>query len=239
MNKRATFLTITFLIGLVVAGDAMYHLYRNRKLADNAVPVTATVMYLDSRISNTRGTILKHHRAYGSEDTCYETVLYETKEGERIVWQPRFATSMPDWLRTHDVSEVWTAPILYDADDPHYWEFDTTMAMFVNWFALLVGGMALMSLPFGPYDAVMRRLRETDEERETAVATVRKELSAPPKSGEARETPRAREDETEQHVEFEHEDRIYAPAFAQTATEIESDRDDGFEDAEDPFATMR
>lgn len=191
MNTRATVLTTTFLLGLAAGGYAMYHLYRNWKLTENSERTTATVMYLDTPLRRIRGEIRDYHRVGGYDEDCYKTVVFYTRGGERVVWQSAISVDVPDWLRGLDPSEDRAASILYDPNDPQYWEFDKPMAMFVNWFALLIGGMALMSLSFGPYDAVMRRLRETNGERESTLAPIRRRLFAPNKQGKTPETPTA------------------------------------------------
>ncbi|MCA9255618.1 MAG: hypothetical protein KDA33_08260, partial [Phycisphaerales bacterium] len=178
MNTRTSVLTTTFLVGLACAGYAFYHLYNNWKLTDNGVRTTASVFYLDTRIDRIRASSFRHYRVDDYSDQCFKTVVYHTKGGERIVWQSRVSTDLPDWMRGDDVYEERAATILYSPEDPYYWEFEKPLSLFVNWFVLLLGGLGLMSLSFGPYDAVMRRLRDSDEDRERALASIREELYA-------------------------------------------------------------
>lgn len=265
MNTRSSVLTTTFLIGLACAGYAFYHLYGNWKLVDNGVRTTASVFYLDMRLDRIHSSSFKYYRVDDYSDECFKTVVYHTKGGERIIWQSRISTDLPDWLRGEHVYEERAASILYDPENPHYWEFEKTMALFVNWFVLLLAGMALMSLSFGPYDAVMRRLRDSDEDRQAALTSIREELYAPiPPTGKRasaepekpqpcdtiiRTSPVAID--ADAHVPMTHEDAADS-SFAQEDhkdefafarhTEMpdgDDDRHDGFGSAEDPFAGMR
>ncbi|HPF39786.1 MAG TPA: hypothetical protein P5081_17755 [Phycisphaerae bacterium] len=176
MNTRTSVLTTTFLVGLACAGYAFYHLYHNWKLTENGVRTTASVFYLDMRVDRIRASSFKHYRVDDYSDECFKTVVYYTKGGERIIWQSRVSTDLPDWLRGDHVYEERAATILYSPEDPYYWEFEKPLTLFVNWFVLLLAGLGLMSLSFGPYDAVMRRLRDSDEDRERALASIREEL---------------------------------------------------------------
>ncbi len=263
MRSRGSVLAITYTVGMLCAGWAFYHLYRNWKLSDNAVRTTATVMYLDTRVDRIRGEISKYHRVTEYSDECFKTVVYHTKGGEKIVWQSRVSVDMPDWMRPHSVYEEHAASILYDPEDPHYWEYDKVMSMFVNWFMLMLAGFGLMSLWFGPYDAIMKRLRETDEEREERLAPIRRDLYAPietAKKPEVSKTPDIPEtmlrsappgvDEDapvpmldDDVDEMPAADRELSEATAYTQYEQSSfDRDsgaDGFDNTTDPFATMR
>lgn len=262
MSSRSSILTTTFLVGLACAGYAFYHLYGNWRLVDNGVRTTANVFYLDMSLDRIGAADYKYYRVDDYSDECFKTVVYYTKGGERIVWQSRISTDMPDWMRGDDVYEERAATILYNPQDPYFWEFEKPMSLFVNWFVLLLAGLGLMSLSFGPYDAVMRRLRDSDEDREAVLEEIREELYAPlpPKTKSDSPAPQLPETRVRSappgvdvdmpvpmmHGEcddssFAEGDAVDEPAFAGhrgPTDEIDPDRD-AFGAAEDPFADMR
>ncbi|MCB9853461.1 MAG: hypothetical protein H6819_10230 [Phycisphaerales bacterium] len=255
-------MTTTFFVGLACAGFAFYHLYGNWKLVDNGVRTTANVFYLDLSLARIGTSDFKYYRVDDYSDECFKTVVYYTKGGERIVWQSRISTDLPDWMRGDDVYEERAATILYSPVDPYFWEFDRPMSLFVNWFVLLLAGLGLMSLSFGPYDAIMRRLRDSDDEREAVLDEIREELYAPlpPKGRSETPTPQAPETRVRSappgvdieapvpmmraesdESSFDEGSDFNEPAFAvhrQEEDEGEPDRD-AFGTAEDPFADMR
>jgi hypothetical protein len=264
MRARASVLATTFLVGLLASGWAFYHLYRNWKLTDNAVRTTATVMYLDTPLYHIRGPISSWHRVNEYSDDCYETVVFQTKGGDEIVWQSSISVDMPDWFRGQSVYEEHAATILYDPADPDYWEYDKVMSMFVNWFALLLGGLALMSLSFGPYDLIMNLLRESDTERLEKLAPIREELYAPiepqnrPDRNEEKTTgpetvfrtapagvdenePMAFGDPAADAPSYPDYNPSGEPAYAKYGTTTFEDNStaDGFDNDEDPFSEMR
>lgn len=243
MNTRKSVLTTTFIVGLVCAGYASYHLYRNWTLTDHSERTTATVMYLDRTLSTIGGEISEYDRANEYSESTYKTVVYHTKGGEKIVWQSWFGVEGNFWDDESDYEDQ-TAAIVYDPADPDYWEYDNFTSMFVNWFALLLGGLALMSLWFGPYDAIVERLRETDDEREAAVASIRETVYSTRPAEHERDKEKNEENE-EEH--FSNATRLVPePATPLIQEEMETygtlERDsEGFdyEHREDPFANMR
>lgn len=173
MGKQ-TFLIGCFCVGISCIGYSMYRLYRNWQLLDSSKSATATVTHLETKLESPEQEITRWDKADSFSQACYETFIFYTEAGEKIVWQ--FPISIASSIGETNMNGIYVPPdreaeIVYNPADPYHFEYASFSALWVQWFLVLILGSALLSLPLGVFDAVVYRLTAADR-RSTEVEKI-------------------------------------------------------------------